>query len=276
MAANNYLYKYQIVDNDLIETNSFDNRADVFTKTVYEVFRIVSGKPLFIEDHLLRLVNSLKIINCNYKVDIEFIKSKIYLLCQSNSVFFGNMELKVNYYVNQLPELQIGFIPHIYPTPAQYIQGVELVSLQIERDNPQAKVKDTSARIKANELLAQTRVYEVLLVNHQGFITEGSRSNIFFIKGGKVYSAPDELILSGITRKHVIKLLQRINIELINEPFKIDQLALAEAVFLCGTSPGVIAVSKIDQLNFSTKHPLIQQIIYEFNQEVSGYLQNYR
>jgi branched-chain amino acid aminotransferase len=276
MAINNYLYQLQMVDNVLIEINSFDNRVDDSTKTVYEIFRIISGIPLFIEDHFGRLIQSLEIIRCNYKVDIEDIKYKINQLCQANSVFFGNMELKVNCFDNQSPALQIGFIPHVYPTPSQYLQGVELVSLQVERENPQAKVKDTSARMKANALLAQTGVYEVLLVNHLGFITEGSRSNIFIIKGGKVYSAPDDLILSGITRKHVIELLKRINIELIKEPFLFEHLSSAEAVFLCGTSPGVIAVSTIDQINFDVKHPIIQQIIAEFNHEVSAYLKNYK
>ena len=50
-------------------------------------------------------------------------------------------------------------------------------------------------------LISDNKLYEVLLVDRNGRITEGSRSNVFFVKGNKFYTGPSAMVLVGITRK---------------------------------------------------------------------------
>ena len=67
-------------------------------------------------------------------------------------------------------------------------------------------------RSRADAAIAAVGYYEVALVNHQQKITEGSRSNLFFIDGaGTVLTAPLGDVLGGITRQVILEELQRLN-----------------------------------------------------------------
>ncbi len=182
------------------------------------------------------------------------------------------IELKISKHSNGHVTSIMGFLPHSYPNPVQYFEGVDLVSIVVERENPQAKVKNTEARAKANQLLTESGAYEALLVNQQGWVTEGSRSNIFMIKNQTVYSAPDEMILSGISRLHVLEVMQLLDIPFKKEPFTLERIYHAEAVILCGTSPGVIPVRRIDSIKYPTQHELVKRIMIGFNDRVTNYL----
>ncbi len=56
--------------------------------------------------------------------------------------------------------------------------------------------------------LQESKAYEALLVNEEGYITEGSRSNVFLIKDGVIYTPADRDVLLGITRAKVIDLIR--------------------------------------------------------------------
>ena len=73
-------------------------------------------------------------------------------------------------------------IPHAYPTSEDYKQGVPTLTYSAMRENPGVKYINTDLRTRTNRLIKQKQVYEVLLVDKEGYITEGSRSNVFFIR----------------------------------------------------------------------------------------------
>ena len=54
------------------------------------------------------------------------------------------------------------------------------------------KILNNRLRLSVNEELGKKKAYEALLVNRDGFITEGSRSNVFFVtEKGMIHTAPD-------------------------------------------------------------------------------------
>jgi branched-chain amino acid aminotransferase len=272
MSPSNFIHKYFYIENELTETENQQAVVSNSDLTVYEVIRVVESKALFIEDHLSRMTKSLSITGILYRLDVDLLKSQVTDLCESNQVSIGNIELRIIKPKDDDALMVMGFVPHQYPLPVQYIEGVDLLCIQVERDNPQAKVKNLNARVKANELLAKTDVYEALLVNSHGFVTEGSRSNIFVIKDNKVYTAPDEMVLSGISRKHVIVVIEHLKLPIIMQAFKQEDIYLADAVLLCGTSPGVIPVRSIDKTTYPTHHPIAKQIMHGYCEQVSRYL----
>ena len=107
------------------------------------------------------------------------------------------------------------FIPHKYPDKKWYETGVPCGILMAERDNPKAKVFQTSVRRKADEMIENQGLFEVLLVDRGGRITEGSRSNVFFVKNDRLFTPKGGDVLSGITRRKIISLAQEMNIELV-------------------------------------------------------------
>lgn len=242
-------------------------------QSVYEVIKIVGGIPLFIEDHLERLAHSMELTQINGTAPgSEAMIALIQTLCNKSQVFFGNAELMFFNSPEGDYQFLLGFIAHSYPAATDYLHGIGVGLFLSERNQPNAKVKNTETRIKANQYLKEHNYYEVLLYNQLNQITEGSRSNVFFIKSGQVYTAPDELVLKGISRKYVIQVIQEQELELVEKALTLEDLPDIEAAFLCGTSPGVIPIRSIEQHSLDYKNLLVKSIMLGFNFKVQRYL----
>lgn len=247
-----------------------DESADALS--IYEVLKIVAGIPLFFEDHYQRLQNSLQLAEIkDFMVSSDLIKNQVKALCTANNKFFGNMELRVSWLKGNL-SYRIGFIPHSYPEPFDYLYGVSVGTLVSQRENPNAKIKHSTTRQQANIYLKEHELYEVLLINNENQITEGSRSNVFFIKREQVFTAPGTNVLKGITRQYVLKALQHLQIELHETLVTLDLLPEFDAAFLCGTSPGVLPIKSIENIAFDANNPLLRKIIKVFNDYAQDYL----
>ena len=102
--------------------------------------------------------------------------------------------------------------------------------------------------------------YEALLVNEENQITEGSRSNIFFLKGDTLTTAPDDKILNGITRKYILDICQDNKIKVKFMCVPVDSLQDYDAVFMTGTSPMVLQFYCIGDIYFNVRIPLIENL----------------
>ncbi len=240
---------------------------------VYEVLRLIGGVPLFLDEHLLRLQQSAKLMQRNLETTLESLTSGLQHLTNKNEISEGNIRITVTFpkedQGNGRQELYVFFVPHHYPTPAEYVRGYNLKSLQLERPKPNAKVVNTSLTRQAEALKKATGADEVLLVNQQGLVTEGSKSNIFFVINDALQTAPLDLVLGGITRQKVLELCADNNIRCIEKAISIDALAQVQAAFITGTSPRVMPVRRIDDHNLDVKHPLVQKVIELYNQLVA-------
>ena len=89
---------------------------------------------------------------------------------------------------------------------------------------------------------------EVVMLNTDGYVAEGSGDNVFFVKNGTVVTPPPEAgILEGITRQFVLETLcPQLGIAAEQRLFKLDELFGADEVFLTGTAAEIIAVTQID------------------------------
>jgi branched-chain amino acid aminotransferase len=261
-------------NNELVNCNlhSESNKSEI---SVYEVIKVIQGIPLFIEDHLERLRLSMELSNINYpSLSIQSIQNQIKMLCSVNEKPFGNIELRISKNPTELANMYLGFIVHSYPIESDYQNGIKVGLFLAERTLPNAKVKDTTTRINANKYIDQNKLKETLLHNTDGFITEGSRSNVFFIKGNQVFTAPSELVLKGISRKYVMKVLEVLNIVGIEKAIHMDDLSNMDAGFICGTSPGVLPINSIEDIKLNAGNALMINIMQAFNAQVEAYIQS--
>jgi len=241
--------------------------------SVYEVIKVINGIPLFFEDHLERLNNSLALSGLKYpNLKFEELSSQIATLCKENNKYIGNIELRISRLLDNKCLLLLGFIPHNYPKNEEYKQGIKVGLLHAERNLPNAKVKNTDTRLKANKYLADTQLTETLLYNNKGLITEGSRSNVFFIKGQQVFTAPGSMVLKGISRKQAINALIQLGIPFSEEAIHVKALPEMDAGFICGTSPGILPLNSVGETIMDAKNPLLQKIKLAFNKQVTDYL----
>jgi branched-chain amino acid aminotransferase len=163
-------------------------------------------------------------------------------------------------YKNGETNYLVYFIEPGYPSESQYKKGVKGILFFAERKDPESKVINHKLRSSIYYKLIHEGGYEALLVNKNNYITEGSRSNIFFLKGETLVTAPDNLVLSGITRKHILEICRENNMKVELECVKVDDISEYDAVFMTGTSPMVLPFYCVEKNIFNIRPSLIEKL----------------
>ncbi|PKP33985.1 MAG: aminotransferase class IV [Bacteroidetes bacterium HGW-Bacteroidetes-17] len=252
-----------------------DYASNLFSEgiTIYEVIRVIDGIPLFLEEHLNRLELSARLINFNLWLSYKEIKQAVYSLIDKNSNPNSNIQLFFHYKADSNTQNFVcRFIQTHYPEKNTYISGVKSMLFAAERKNPRVKKTDRSLRSKADHAIAINDVYEVILINQKKQITEGSRSNIFLIQGKTILTPPKKKVLAGVTRQKVILLCKENKIECIEQEIRVSQLSNFEAAFFTGTSPKVLPVKSIGQINFDPGNDLLKRLIKLYDEEIKRYI----
>jgi len=248
-----------ILNGELLTSEMFDKSLVYDGDSIYEVIRMVKGSPLFFNDHMERLANSVNIHQKRQLADVAKLRIDIIVLCRSDKKKEANLKIVFNY--NNGSENYLAyFIVPIYPSEEQCRKGVKGILFFAERKDPESKVINHKLRSSISHKLIHEGGYEALLVNENNLITEGSRSNIFFLKGESLVTAPDNLVLNGITRKYILEICREIHINVEFACVKGEDIIEYDAVFLTGTSPMVLPFYCIDNKFFNVKHPLIERL----------------
>ena len=261
-----------IHNGNLTDTSAFD---DSFLKNphyICEVFRVIDGVALFLEDHLDRLKKTCELSEHCHGFSSGDIYEQVYEVIKANNFSYGNLKMVLYRDDQKNRHFLIYITGHQYPTPQQFKDGVSVTLFKGIRSNPNAKVMDVKLRNATNLMKQEMEVYETLLVDDHGCITEGSRSNVFFIRQGKVITPPMQDVLPGITRKHIIEVCRNLTFPLIEEKVPARSIVVMEAVFISGTSRKVLPVNRIDDLEFDANHPVTRQIQNAFNDIVEKYI----
>jgi branched-chain amino acid aminotransferase len=258
------LYRYFSYNGEIKLNNEF--KVSENTGGVYEVLRVVQGFPLFMEDHLERFFSSASIAGIKIRFSKEQIAGFVTELISQNRITEGNIlvSCKIN--------LKAFFIPHKYPHKNWYETGVRCGVLKAARQNPHAKVFQTPVRQQADKLMRKQNLYEVLLVDHFNRITEGSRSNVFFVKNDSLITPPGNGVLLGITRRKTILLAEKAGIPFFEQDILLDELPHYQAAFITGTSPKILPVSQISEWKFDPQNQLVQLLRKKYDELILDYM----
>ena len=135
---------------------------------------------------------------------------------------------------------------------------------------------DSNFRQKVTDEINKANAFEAILVNSNGFITEGSKSNIFMIKEDTLYTSPLEDVLPGVTRGRIILLAKSLGISFEEKKISFEQLENIDAIFISGTSPKILPISKVDKINFNVENKIMQKLIKSFDEEIKIYINKFR
>tara|TARA_X000000368_G_scaffold352640_1_gene293515 strand:- start:56 stop:895 length:840 start_codon:yes stop_codon:yes gene_type:complete len=98
------------------------------------------------------------------------------------------------------------------------------------------------------------KVDEIIFEKH-GIINEGSKSNIFVVKKGKVYTPSlNQNILPGVTRNFIINLLKRNNIEILEEEIPVDSIYECDELWLTSSTKEIQPVAFVDDYQLPKKN----------------------
>ena len=262
---------YYIIDDEIKSTDQFDLGELKKGFTVYEVIKIVDRIPLFIEDHIERLHFSASLKKEKVWCSNDYIKIKIAEIIKLNKIDKGRLKFALRYYKSDNKFICF-WLENIQPTVKEYKNGLRIISENHERSNPNAKIINYKLRKQLKKLVKEKEVFETLLVNNSGKITECSKSNIFFIKDNKVYTSFAKDVLIGITRNNVFNICEKEGIPIIETDIYYEDLKEYSSVFITGTSIGVISVVMIDKLKFSRNNSILNKISGSYNSITEKYL----
>ena len=248
-----------ILNGELQPAEFFDNSLVYEGDSIYEVIRLVRGYPVFFNGHMDRLAESVKIQKKESLADINSLKKAVLNLNRSDKKKETNIKIVFNY-KRGVKNFLVYYIETSYPTEEQYRKGVKGILFFAERKDPEAKVINHKLRSSIYHKLIQEAGYEALLINENNLITEGSRSNIFFLKDDTLFTAPDNVILNGITRKYILEICMENNIKVVFQCVNADDLSQFDAVFMTGTSPRVLPFNCVGNHFFNVRLPLIEKL----------------
>jgi branched-chain amino acid aminotransferase len=266
---------YYYLDGNILPADS-DNEPIAAEVSFYEVIRTRRGVPLFFDDHMKRLNDGIATrYNLRDNISGTIAEGLTSLVRQE---FFPEINIRITVsFTGQEYSVHICYIPSYYPTEEMIRRGVPLILYRAERFDPGVKLLNNRLRLSVNESLAKKEAYEALLVNKEGYITEGSRSNVFFITGtGKICTSPDRIVLPGITRKYVIDLCRQEGYDLVFEAVKPSGLANFQSVFITGTSPMVLAVRSIDNYLFMAQNSIVERLSLLYRQLADESIKKYQ
>ena len=254
------------------ETSALD--LSLFSKgtVLYEVLRINDGTALFLEDHLQRLQESVRLSGYTYYISIPSFHYLLGNLIKKNNTSHGNVKIIVHFTGEGQPTIYTFFIPHAWPASVMYSEGVDAGLFRAMRVNPNIKKLHPEMIRQLSEFILTEKIYDALLIDEQDAITEGSKTNVFFVAHGCLYTAPANTVLRGITREKIVKLCIQLNINLIESTIETTRLNEFDAAFFTGTSPKVLPIRRIGNIQYNVKEPLMRSLMNAYDNLIAEYL----
>ncbi len=257
------IYNMILVNNTAQDSAGFSEKILETGLSIYEVIRIFNKKPIFLQDNILRLDNSLKKSNIHLDPSTLHLPDKLEHLIRLEHIEEGNVKYVLHFTNGQMTEY-LYTIPHSYPSAEAYRKGIDTMTCQAVRQNPEVKYLNPALRNLTNRLIRDNHVYEVILVDNEGYVTEGSRSNVFFIQEETLYTTPAAYVLPGTSRKRVFDICKAKKISLEEKRIGLNTLSQYEAAFITGTSPLILPIRRINSVLFHPDHPLLRRLMRSY------------
>lgn len=251
--------KYLNYEDSKIHVN---DRGYHFGDAVYEV--IVFNKNIFydFDGHIQRLFKSLKSLEIKFSLSSSSLKIIINNLIRLNKVNIGSIYIQISRGVaernHSFHGLNIKPILTIIVTKKSNIEnnlnGVKAITLSDSRwSRPDIKTTQLLPNVLAKTLASKNNAYESIFIDDEGFVTEGSSSNIWVLNKGHqlITRNLDGKILSGITRNSISLFAKKNNITVIEKKFTQIELYNAKEVFLTSASSFIMPIVQIDDQNIN-------------------------
>ncbi|MFZ2189528.1 MAG: aminotransferase class IV [Candidatus Magasanikiibacteriota bacterium] len=242
---------------------SIDNIEFTYGFAVYENLKVRNSKVYFLVEHVERLFYSAEKIGLKHNFSRENIEEWILLLTKKNKIESAN--IKVLLIGGKEPDLYIQNLAPKFLERKYYKQGVKVVTYNYERFLPQAKTLNMLPSYLIYRKAVETGAHDTLLIDKKGYITEGTRSNFFTIKGKVLYSAPVEKVLDGVTRRTVIDCALKNGYKLIEQDISLDKVFKYDGAFLTHTSGKIVPIKVIDDKCFPEICVSLKNLINLYN-----------
>jgi len=118
---------------------------------------------------------------------------------------------------------------------------------------------------------------EAILLDKNGFISEGSGENLFIVKGSKLITPKTDFCLNGITRQSVMKIARNLSIDVQEQDLTFDDLVNADEAFFSGTAVEITPITTLDNSDIGDglRGPVTEMLQSKYSEIVCGKDLNY-
>ncbi|MFZ3372065.1 MAG: aminotransferase class IV [Desulfitobacteriaceae bacterium] len=234
-----------------------DDRLLLFGYGIFETLLITTSGPQLLHAHWQRMRDGARVLNLALP-DFPLWSQQIerYLSTSpSKPPYALRVTLSGGAPIQDHPP-QLLFQNRSFPyTVSQYEKGIRLYLLPTPRNefSPLTKIKSTNylENILAKEEALRNNAEEGIWLNSHNFIVEGTMSNIFFVSKRILYTPSLNCgCLPGTRRFLILELAAKLKIPVSEGSFSLEDLLLADEVFLTNALMGIMPVQRINDHSF--------------------------
>jgi branched-chain amino acid aminotransferase len=272
------------------------DRGFLYGDSVYEVARRYDGVFFALEDHIERMFYSASRIDLNLQMSERDVLAEIYRVAHESDLANAYMRIIITRGQSEGPS-GVNLDPYssdnvnrvIYIRKLDgivnlenYKKGIDVITARVERNSKRALDPNIKSGNYLNNIMAlgeakRAKVNDAILINKDGFVTEGTTWNFYYVKNGEVISAPDDAdILRGITRKKIKALCEANGIRFIEKYFTPDDVYKSEEVFASGSVKEITPIRALDGHTFNTPGPVTLKLMNSYKELVQNYCTAWR
>ncbi len=274
----------KLVNQDEAKVSVFDH-ATLYGDGCFEGIRFYSGKVFRLEEHIVRLFNSMRYLNIALPWSFEEVCKATEETVAASGMEDGYIRLVVTRGVGDL-----GLNPANCPKPSMFIivqnialypkemydKGLSMITSSFRRPNADVLCQQVKSLNYLNGISAKMEAVrmgagEALMLNQRGNVAECTGDNIFIVTNGVVVTPPlTESALGGITRHAVMDICAELGIPCVERVMNRFDILSADECFLTGTAAEVIAATSLDGATIGTGHagPVTNRILARFREMV--------
>jgi branched-chain amino acid aminotransferase len=247
---------------------------------VFEGIRAYNGRVFRLDDHIDRLYDSARAIALEIPLTKDEMKEAILETLRRNNlrdayirpiVTRGDGDLGLDPLKCAKPNVFIITEEWGAMYGDLYEKGLTAVTVGIKRNRSDTLPPNIKSLNYLNNILAKIEANEkggdeAIILDTNGYISEGSGDNIFIIKKGVIYTPPTINNLKGITRAAAIELAERNGYSLIETNLGLFDLYTADEAFVTGTAAEIAPVTKVDGrlIGDGKPGPITRHLMQEF------------
>lgn len=233
-----------------------EDRGFQFGDAVYEVFKFLGKRPIFLREHYRRMQHGLRDVEIRSPwSEEEFVAAMNELLSRTSfddgivyvQISRGEAE-RAHFWPENITPTALAYSRRFrFPDATKKEHGIRVITAPDHRWHfCQVKSVNLLGNALAKKQAQRAGVDEALLMA-EGFVREGASSNFFAIRNGAMITHPlDEHILPGVVRDRTIELALRSRIRVDERPLREAELFDLDEAFITSTTQGVMPVTEID------------------------------
>lgn len=247
------------------------DRAYYFGDGVYDATSVANGQAFALEEHIDRFYNSCRLLEIDFPMTKAELAEELMKVVKEfdgeNGLLYWQASRGTAYRGHKYPDAEVKpnlmiMLNPINPAPME--KKVNLITMEDTRYfHCNIKTLNLIPNVMAAQKAESMGCDETIF--HRGErVTECAHSNVSIIKDGVLRTAPcDNLILPGITRKHMIELAHELDIPVVEEAFTVSDLFEADEVIVSRSGALCHAAETIDGKPVGGKAPEILDKLYQ-------------